>query len=105
MARSRNDKSGIPFRAPDDREIRSFGECASRRGIWKSMSDYAVAWPRLLRLCAYARRSSRGFRHGLIYALRFALRFRPLVLRAAPRADAALRVVFFALFLFFDVIG
>jgi hypothetical protein len=31
---------------------------------------------------------------------------RPLVLRAAPRADAALRVVFrFELFLFLDVIG
>jgi hypothetical protein len=43
----------------------------------------------------------------LDYALRFVLRFalRPLVLRAAPRADAALRIVFFALFLFFDVIG
>jgi hypothetical protein len=38
---------------------------------------------------------------------RFAPALRPLVvLRAAPRADAALRVVFrFALFLFLDVIG
>jgi hypothetical protein len=36
----------------------------------------------------------------------FAPALRPLVLRAAPRADAALRVVFrFALFLFLDVIG
>jgi hypothetical protein len=42
-------------------------------------------------------------------AFRFAPVLRPLVLRAAPRADAALRVVFalrFApVFLFLDVIG
>jgi hypothetical protein len=42
-------------------------------------------------------------------ALRFAPVLRPLVLRAAPRADAALRVVVFRFlappFLFFDVSG
>jgi hypothetical protein len=55
-----------------------------------AVADYAPADLRALRFVA----------------LRFAPVFRPLVLRAAPRADAALRVVFFfALFLFFDVIG
>ena len=53
--------------------------------------DYAEAALRVLRFADF----------------RFAPPLRPLVLRAAPRADAALRVVFLFAppFLFFDVIG